>query len=495
MGQVYEVEHDLLGTRRALKVLASQFASREDLTERLRVEARGLARLKHPNLVEVYDLGFAADGRMFFVMELLDGGTLRDLLRQCGALGPPVAVRIVAQVLDGLQAAHQAQLVHRDIKPENIFACRNGVIKLLDFGVAKTLDALMPSQPLTGVGMTVGTPRYMAPEQAEGKPVDARTDVYAAGLVLWELLTGRPAFQDPDPVAVAMARLTGGVERLDNAAPATAGPLAAAVMRACARNPSERHCSAAQFAQQLRAAVADEVPAPLWPASAPAQPGLVGHPWQQEAGDADHTSAMTHPTPVHAPDGATTQANRLQGEHTERLEALEGIDRDAPTSAAAARVKALTGPTGTQMLPAVAAQYCPTELSEPSAALASEPQPDSDRGGRPEHGPPPSPQSSRRRAALAITAVVLSVASAIGMLALTGSRPAPGPTPPPMPSEQASAPALPAASPSMAASMLPPTPSAQPAVQPVRMLPTSTATGAPRPKPAAAASALPGSGL
>jgi len=141
MGEVFEVEHDLLGTRRALKVLARHFAGRSDLEERLRVEARALARLKHPNLVEVYDLAAASDGRIFFVMELLDGCTLRDLVRHRGKLGASAAVRVVAQALDGLAAAHSTQMVHRDVKPENVFVCRSGIVKLLDFGIAKAIDA------------------------------------------------------------------------------------------------------------------------------------------------------------------------------------------------------------------------------------------------------------------------------------------------------------------------------------------------------------------
>ena len=156
------------------RVLVKHYAGREDLTERLRVEARGLARLKHPNLVEVYDLGTAADGRIFFAMELLDGVTLRTMLRERGRLSVRTSVELVVQVLAGLHAAHVAGILHRDVKPENVFVCRDGTVKLLDFGVAKAIDAWMPEQKITGAGMTVGTPRYMSPEQAEGRKVDAR---------------------------------------------------------------------------------------------------------------------------------------------------------------------------------------------------------------------------------------------------------------------------------------------------------------------------------
>ncbi|MBI5537897.1 MAG: protein kinase [Deltaproteobacteria bacterium] len=387
MGEVYEVEHDNLGQRRALKVLARDFAGRDDLAERLRVEARGLARLKHPNLVEVYDLATAADERIFFVMELLDGSTLRDLQRQRGRLGVLPAVQIMAQVLDALHVAHQAALIHRDIKPENIFICRSKIVKLLDFGVAKTIDAWMPAQQLTGTGMTVGTPRYMSPEQAEGRVVDARSDLYSAGLVLWETLTGRAAFSEPDPVDMLKAKLTRGVMPLDAAMLGIPESLAQAVMTACDRDPARRQATAAQFAIEIRRAVGeDERP---WAVSITPQPEPVRIDTVAAAPIAsapvttrDRATAPDRPGPGdrtaavpgfeadqatgHAMDRTDAQPGAAHHELTERIDAA-GVDPDSPTRTSVEAGPQMMGPTGTQMLPAVAAQHCPTELAESPA--------------------------------------------------------------------------------------------------------------------------------
>ncbi len=376
MGEVYEVEHDLLGTRRALKVLARQYADREDLAERLRVEARGLARLKHPNLVEVYDLGTAADGRIFFAMELLKGATLRELLRSQGKLSPAAAVRVVAQVLDGLDAAHAAGMLHRDVKPENVFVCRDGVAKLLDFGVAKAIDASTPVQAITGVGMTVGTPRYMSPEQAEGRAVDARTDIYSVGLVLWEVLLGRPAFEDTSPIAIATSKLTDGVPMLETQAGAEGIPraLCEVVNRACMAEPSSRFSTAEAFASALRQAVpagGGEVaprrsgaPEPLEQATTVVAPAGGFAQVTEPAGlatevDPSNSVGAGETLPV-------TPADEALRELTERIAVAQTVDRDQPTSVAPAPM--MRGPTGTQMLPAVAAQHRAVSIPPPPQA-------------------------------------------------------------------------------------------------------------------------------
>ncbi|HQP35669.1 MAG TPA: serine/threonine-protein kinase, partial [Polyangiaceae bacterium] len=367
MGEVFEVEHDLLGTRRALKVLARHFAGRSDLEERLRVEARALARLKHPNLVEVYDLAAASDGRIFFVMELLDGCTLRDLVRHRGKLGASAAVRVVAQALDGLAAAHSTQMVHRDVKPENVFVCRSGIVKLLDFGIAKAIDASMPAQQITGAGMTVGTPRYMAPEQATGTAVDKRADVYAAGLVLWEALTGRPAFPGDDVHEIIAAKVDEGLPALD---PSLGVPveLEAAIARACAPSPAVRFATADAFATELRRAVGE--PLEPWALVVTPQPDpALGQLGDLSAIRGAHVASHA----IAGPPGAPTVNERgpvvprrvsdaALTELTQGIEGLVPVDRDAPTPAAMESVP-MTGPTGTEMLPAVAEQNAATRLA------------------------------------------------------------------------------------------------------------------------------------
>jgi serine/threonine protein kinase len=254
MGEVYEAEHELLGIRRALKVLSRRLASREDLAERLRIEARALARLRHVNLVEVNDLGVSSDGRVFFAMELLSGATLRDLLRRSGALRVDQAIAIATQILDALDAAHLEGMVHRDVKPENVFVQRSGVVKLLDFGVAKALQGNNQLSPLTAAGVAIGTPRYMAPEQAQGQQVDPRSDVYAVGLVFWEMLAGRPPYHHLDALAAVVTASAQGLPDIATTGVSVPADVKAALQRATSRSPADRYRSAAAFAADLRMA-------------------------------------------------------------------------------------------------------------------------------------------------------------------------------------------------------------------------------------------------
>lgn len=368
MGEVYEVEHNMLGTRRALKVLVKHYAGREDLAERLRVEARGLARLKHPNLVEVYDLGTAADGRIFFAMELLDGVTLRAMLRDRGRLSVRTSVELVVQVLAGLHAAHVAGILHRDVKPENVFVCRDGMVKLLDFGVAKAIDAWLPDQKITGAGMTVGTPRYMSPEQAEGAAVDRRTDIYATGQMLWEMLAGRPAFEETDPFELAQAKWKRGVLPLGSLPGVEASPeLCSAVDRACQADPARRYPTAEAFIRALRTALGD---VPSQPTPTPIPPGdtqayLAGVGKALPDSDTEYDPAMRA-----ALGGTVPLPNAASRELTERVDAIRPVNRDAPTAARPLEPRP-KGPSGTEVLPAIAAQHEPVPrmpASTPSPA-------------------------------------------------------------------------------------------------------------------------------
>ena len=251
MGEVYEAEHELLGTRRALKVLAPQHADRADLAERMRVEARALAKLRHKNLVEVLDLGVSADGRPFFAMEVLEGHTLRQTLRANGVLRVALAIEVAIEILEGLGAAHASGLVHRDVKPENVFVCATGAVKVLDFGIAKFSD--LAGAPVTQTGFTIGTPRYMAPEQIEGKMVDARSDVYATAIVLYEMTTGAVPFEDAETMALAFAHVTRPPPPPSSRSTQEISPrLEAAILRALSKKPDDRFASAAELAAELR---------------------------------------------------------------------------------------------------------------------------------------------------------------------------------------------------------------------------------------------------
>lgn len=275
---MYEAEHELLGIRRALKVLSRQLADREDLAERLRLEARALAQLHHPNLVQVLDLGVSSDGRVFFAMELLVGATLRDVVARRGRLAPATAVDMACEILDALHAAHERGMVHRDVKPENIWIQDSGAAKLLDFGVAKAVGD-RDGQALTQQGTTVGTPRYMAPEQAESASVDRRVDVFAVGLVLWECLVGRTPFAELDAMAAMVAAVTRGIPSVGAALPSGSPvppALIACVDRATSRRPDDRFPTAADLRRELltiRPLLGEAEPGPR----AAVSPGSRGH--------------------------------------------------------------------------------------------------------------------------------------------------------------------------------------------------------------------------
>src|SRR6185436_13207140 len=213
MGQVYRARDEQLGRDVAIKLLPSSFTDKALVVARFQQEARTLGLLNHPNLVTVYDFGTLAES-FYIVLELLDGETLRAKLRD-GPLPPKRAVNLALQITRGMAAAHDRGIIHRDLKPENVFLCRDGRVKILDFGLARIapqLDALghgragesASDESPTLVGMTqpgsvLGTVGYMAPEQLRGELADARTDIFAFGVMLFELITGRVPFRSGTP--------------------------------------------------------------------------------------------------------------------------------------------------------------------------------------------------------------------------------------------------------------------------------------------------------
>ncbi len=203
MGTVWIADDPVLSRRVAVKVLRGDLAADAPTRRRFRNEAIAAARLNHPNIVATYDTGDDPDAA-YIVMELVDGPTVRDLVDERGQLSVRDVLRIGIQVAAALEAAHQAHLVHRDVKPANVLVPSSGPVKVTDFGIAKASDA----DDLTKTGMVMGTARYLAPEQVNGGTADARSDVYALGLVLYEMLCGSPPFGGDNHVATAMARLS-----------------------------------------------------------------------------------------------------------------------------------------------------------------------------------------------------------------------------------------------------------------------------------------------
>src|SRR5215208_604216 len=199
MSSVYRARDSLLERHVALKILHEQYNADDDFVERFKREARSVAQLQHPNIVTVIDRG-EADDRQFIVFEYIDGENLKELVVRKGRLDVREALEIAIEVARGLAFAHGQGLVHRDVKPQNVLLNGDGRAKVTDFGIARSVDV----DGMTQTGTVLGTSNYIAPEQASGQPVDAQTDVYALGVVLYELLAGEVPFPGESFVAVAM---------------------------------------------------------------------------------------------------------------------------------------------------------------------------------------------------------------------------------------------------------------------------------------------------
>jgi serine/threonine-protein kinase len=242
MGTVYRASH--LGLERpvAIKILKQEFAAHPEIADRFMREARTMARLKHPRAAMIFDAGHLADGRPFIVMEYVEGATLAEVLAREGPFDPRRAVRVASEILDVLAEAHALGIVHRDLKPSNIMLNERGVC-VLDFGVAKVLatsaDATA-THATTGSGIIVGTPRYMSPEQCLGQQVGARSDLYSLGVLLYEMLAGRPPFVDLLPSAVLVKQATAAPPPLPQMRADVPHQLAVAIHTLLAKRPEHR---------------------------------------------------------------------------------------------------------------------------------------------------------------------------------------------------------------------------------------------------------------
>src|SRR5881394_2384922 len=198
MAEVYLAHDNLLDRPVALKVLFPELSVDRSFVERFRREAQAAANLNHPNIVAIYDWG-QEDGTYFIVMEYVEGRVLRDLIRSEAPLDPNQAAEITAEIASALAFAHRNGVVHRDVKPGNVLLTQSGTVKVTDFGIARAGT----SDGLTQTGSVMGTATYFSPEQAQGLPVDGRSDVYALGVVLYEMVTGVAPFTAESPVSVA----------------------------------------------------------------------------------------------------------------------------------------------------------------------------------------------------------------------------------------------------------------------------------------------------
>ncbi len=250
MAEVFKGTDTVLGRPVAIKVLAPQYAQDDGFVSRFRREAQAAARLNHPNLVGVYDTG-SDDGTHYIVMEYVEGRTLAEFLAGGGRLMPERAIELAESVCRALDFAHRQGVIHRDIKPGNIMVTRQGEVKVMDFGIARLTSS---AETIAQTAAVLGTAAYLSPEQARGEPVDARSDLYSLGVVLFEMVTGKVPFTGDSAVTVAYKHVQEPPEPPSKLNPDVSPELEAVVMRALAKNPANRYQSAEEFRRDLKRA-------------------------------------------------------------------------------------------------------------------------------------------------------------------------------------------------------------------------------------------------
>lgn len=260
MGTVYRARHLLIDRPVAIKVLNPRFVEDEAAQVRFRREARAAGRLQHTNAVGVTDFGSTSDGYVYIVMELLEGRTLREVLAKEAPLDTARAVALMLQTAAAVAAAHDAGIIHRDLKPANIFIVQNSevpaVVKVLDFGIAKlAAESLDDDDPktLTLVGVMIGTPRYMSPEQCDGAELTPAADVYSLGVILYEMLSGVVPFSGSTPLAIALKHASEEPRRPSEYVASIPPALEKVVLHALEKRPEDRPANAAEFRLELLA--------------------------------------------------------------------------------------------------------------------------------------------------------------------------------------------------------------------------------------------------
>jgi tRNA A-37 threonylcarbamoyl transferase component Bud32 len=313
MASVYLAYDSALDRQVAIKTLHTELGREQSFRERFRREAQAVAKLSHTNIVSVFDTGEdALDGALmpYIVMEYVEGQPLGSVLaadvRQFGAMPADKALKVTADVLAALDTSHEMGLVHRDIKPGNVMMTKRGVVKVMDFGIARAMQSGVTS--MTQTGMVVGTPQYLSPEQALGRAVDARSDLYSVGIMLFQLLTGRLPFDADSPLAIAYAHVQEEPVAPSAVNRSVSPAMDALVSRALKKNPNERFPSASAMRDEcLRVLGAGQIGAPVIVAGGPVSSGAgvgsaVFPPVGQTAPQAAHGVQTPYPAPMpHTP--------------------------------------------------------------------------------------------------------------------------------------------------------------------------------------------------
>jgi eukaryotic-like serine/threonine-protein kinase len=344
MASVYLAYDSALDRQVAIKTLHTELGREQSFRERFRREAQAVAKLSHTNIVSVFDTGEdELDGSLmpYIVMEYVEGQPLGSVLQadiqQYGAMPADKALKVTADVLAALETSHEMGLVHRDIKPGNVMMTKRGIVKVMDFGIARAMQSGVTS--MTQTGMVVGTPQYLSPEQALGRGVDARSDLYSVGIMLFQLLTGRIPFDADSPLAIAYAHV-----QEEPVAPSTINrsvtqAMDALVARALKKNPNERFPSAAAMRDECaRVASAGQTGAPLIIGGAPAASGAgvgsaVFPPLDQSAPAPQSVQTPYQPGPYGPPTPAPTPMQAPMQGHTPAPTPQYGYPHTPPPSA------------------------------------------------------------------------------------------------------------------------------------------------------------------
>ncbi len=441
MAIVYKGFQESLHRYVALKVLRDELARDQQFVARFRQEALAAANLNHPNIVHVYDAG-SSNGKYFIAMAYVDGGTLKDLIQQ-RRINPERAVSIAIQLAEALDHAHNQGLIHRDVKPNNVLMTRDGRPLLTDFGIAK---ALYDAKQLTRTGTSIGTPEYMAPEQAQGRPPDGRTDIYALGIVLYEMLASKVPFCTDTPVATMYMHVHEPPPPLRQAGADTTARgavpewLENVVCKALAKDPADRYATAGLFAAALRqgqeamraaarpvtpadAAASDAVTA-IGPAAAAAE---AAKPKKKRTwGRAKRTPTPSSDAPTAIGPAAAAAAQRTPTPSSDAPTAI------GPAAAAAAQrtpTPSSDAPTALGPAAAAAAQRTPTPVGAvtPAGAAAQRtptPTPIPDRGGAVAAKRRPKALVPILIAAIALLVVATGVSAAILLIGGSDDTPA-----------------------------------------------------------------------
>ncbi|MGW8360591.1 protein kinase domain-containing protein [Streptomyces wedmorensis] len=400
MASVYLAYDSALDRQVAIKTLHTELGREQSFRERFRREAQAVAKLSHTNIVSVFDTGEdTLDGAVmpYIVMEYVEGQPLGSVLasdiQQYGAMPADKALKVTGDVLAALEVSHEMGLVHRDIKPGNVMTTKRGVVKVMDFGIARAMQSGVTS--MTQTGMVVGTPQYLSPEQALGRAVDARSDLYSVGIMLFQLLTGRLPFDADSPLAIAYAHVQEEPVAPSSVNRAVTPAMDALVARALRKNPNERFPSAAAMRDEcLRVLAAGQTGAPMIVQGGPVSSGAgvgsaVFPPVGQTPPPTPHGLQQPYqpPTPQPGPYGPTTPAPGP----------AYGYPQQAPTPAPYASV-----PTPAPYAPTPApAQYAPTPAP---AQYAPTPAPAPPGGG------------SRRNTPVLVGAIAVALLAIGGLL-------------------------------------------------------------------------------